>query len=253
MGRFELAFVPEGEGWRIPAAGPKLPDMKHLLPLSALLTLSACATGPGYDGPRLKPAANPSAVIATELAFARQAQVQGQWTAFRATSTSDAVMFVPGRVNAQTWLKGRADPPVSVKWQPHVVWSSCDGSYAATIGDWNSGNARGTFVTVWQRQGERRGQKPQYKWVLDMSVTNDNSAPMPDSVTAKVADCTSPALRPPPSPLAGGSDSAQAYATDQSLRWTSTVRPDRSRTIQVEAWLEGAYQPVIELDGRDVE
>ncbi len=237
----------------MPALRPKLFPMKHLLPLSALLALSACATGPGYDGPRLKPTANPSAVIAAELAFARLAQDKGQWTAFRETAAANAVMFVPARVNAQTWLKGRADPPVSVKWQPHVVWSSCDGSYAATIGDWDSGNARGTFVTVWQRQAERRGQKPQYKWVLDMSVTNDNAAPMPDTVTAKVADCTGPALRSPPPSVAAGQDSAQAYADDKTLRWTSTVRPDRSRTIQVEAWLKGSYQLVIELDGRDVE
>lgn len=227
--------------------------MKHVLPLFALLTLTACTTGPGYDRLRLKPAANPSAVIASELAFAQLAQAKGQWTAFRATATGDAVMFVPARVSAQAWLKSRADPSVAVKWQPHVVWSSCDGSYAATIGDWDSGNARGTFVTVWQRQGERRGAKPVYKWVLDMSVTNDNAVPMPDSVTAKVADCTAPALREPPPSFASGHDTAQAYASDQTLRWTSSVRPDRSRTIRVESWTGTGYQPVIELDGRDVE
>jgi len=227
--------------------------MKHTLTIVvASLALSACTAGAGMDGPRLPPAANPSAVIASELAFARAAQERGQWTAFRETATADAVMFVPQRVGAQAWLKGRADPPVSVKWQPHVVWSSCDGSFAATIGEWSSDNARGSFVTLWQRQPEKRGKKPVYKWVLDMSVTNDNAMPMPDSVTAKVADCTAPALREPPMSFPAGLDAAQAYSTDQTLRWTSTVRTDRSRTIRVESWTGTGYQPVIELDGRDV-
>ena len=37
------------------------------------------------------------------------------------------------------------------------AWSSCDGSYAVTQGQWRSANASGGFVTVWQRQGDPRG------------------------------------------------------------------------------------------------
>ena len=52
----------------------------------------------------------------------------GQWLQGRfATGT---VMFTPQPVNAQAFLKGKANPPVAVRWQPHKVWSSCDGSLA---------------------------------------------------------------------------------------------------------------------------
>ena len=93
------------------------------------LALTACSTGPN---PRdryarmLKPTANPSKVVAAELGFARMAQDEGQWTAFRATADDDAVMFVPQQVSAKAWLKGRADPPASVKWSPSVVYVSCN-------------------------------------------------------------------------------------------------------------------------------
>src|SRR3546814_5917844 len=90
-----------------------------LLPALALLSLAGCASPSGrgdlYDRPL---AANPSAFIAAELAFARLAQDKGQWTAFRETAAADAVMFMPQRVLARDWLKGRADPAQAVTWQP---------------------------------------------------------------------------------------------------------------------------------------
>src|SRR3546814_4565755 len=46
-------------------------------------------------------AANPSAFIAAELAFARLARDKWQWTAFRETAADDAVMFMPQRVLAR--------------------------------------------------------------------------------------------------------------------------------------------------------
>jgi hypothetical protein len=76
--------------------------MNRLIPALAIsFALTACAAGPNARGPGLRPAANPSDVISAELAFARLAQEKGQWTAFRQTATSDAVMFVPQRVRAQ--------------------------------------------------------------------------------------------------------------------------------------------------------
>ncbi len=76
--------------------------------------------------------ADPAKVIATELAFARAAQEKGQWTAFAEFAADDAVMFVPEQVNAKEWLKRQKNPPQAVRWQPHQVWSSCDGTLAVT-------------------------------------------------------------------------------------------------------------------------
>jgi len=93
---------------------------------AAFLVLSACAGGPqapaGFE-PRI---ANPSAIISAEIAFARLAQEKGQWTAFRETAAKDAVMFDPQPNLAQAWLKGRADPPVAVKWQAPKEFQSID-------------------------------------------------------------------------------------------------------------------------------
>lgn len=160
--------------------------MKRLTALLAL-AVAACAAGPGggqQDGPRLRPAADPSAVIAAEIAFSRLAQEKGQWTAFRETAAKGAELFVPERVLAQQWLKGRADPPVPVRWQPSQVWSSCDGSYAVTRGAWQRPGSVGSFVTVWQRQKDAG-----YKWVLDMSLADEAVAASADTVTATAADC----------------------------------------------------------------
>ena len=60
--------------------------------LLGLLVASCASQGPKDRGPRSfgKPVANPSAVVAAELRFARLAQEKGQWTAFRETAAEDA-------------------------------------------------------------------------------------------------------------------------------------------------------------------
>ena len=62
-------------------------------------------------------AAVPTAIDA-EHAFARDAQRRGQWTAFRMYAARDAVMFNPQVVWAHEFLRGRKNPPVSVRWWP---------------------------------------------------------------------------------------------------------------------------------------
>jgi hypothetical protein len=219
--------------------------MKYLTSLAALL-LAACASGPGGpDGPRLRLSANPSAVIAAELGFARLAQDKGQWTAFRETSTDDAVMFVPQRTSARAWLKGRADPPKAVRWSPRTVWSSCDGSYVVTTGPWLGPNSSGTFATVWQRQNNGS-----HKWVLDMSLTSEGVPAEVDTVDAKVADCKRQpgAVAVAAGDVAGNiADSRTAASTDDTLSWTSIVHPDGKRQFMVHLWKDGELRQV--LDG----
>ncbi|MFM5895161.1 MAG: hypothetical protein ACKOQM_12130, partial [Novosphingobium sp.] len=98
--------------------------------------------------------ANPSAVIAAEIAFAQLAQAKGQWTAFKETAAPDAVLFTPAMVLAQAWLRNRPNPAHAVAWQPHQVWSSCDGSLMVTTGAWQNAGKTGWFTTVWQRQNK---------------------------------------------------------------------------------------------------
>lgn len=215
--------------------------MKRFLIAATLsLALCACAAGQARGRDPLKPVANPSAVIAAELAFARLAQEKGQWAAFRATAAKGAEMFVPQRVRAADWLKGRAEPAQAVKWQPHAVWSSCDGSYAVTRGGWTSGNASGTFATVWQRQ-----KNGDHKWIADMSLTSDGPVAAPEMIAARIAECR---VRPGPAPVVAKTDAdwQVGAARDGTLRWGTGVTGQGTRMITVWLWNGSAFEPVLE-------
>nr|WP_223262956.1 hypothetical protein [Sphingobium sp. SCG-1] len=190
--------------------------------------------------------ANPSAVVAAEIAFNRLAQEKGQWTAFRATAAKDAVMFVPDMVNAQTWLKGRKDPPASVKWQPQKVMMSCDGSIGVTTGAWQrSDGSNGYFTTIWRRDGKGR-----WYWVLDHGDTLKVPRDAPDFITTRMASCLrgmrpapppAPAIKPIPTPGIGSAD-------DGSLKWSTEVRADKSRRVTVSLMVNGAFETVLTDD-----
>ena len=203
---------------------------------AALIALAACTSVP-RDRTDLRPTADPSAVIAAELAFARAAQEKGQWTAFREYATKDAVMFVPEPVNAQDWLKQQTDPPRAVAWQPHQVWSSCDGSLAVTKGAWQRPDGSvGYFTTVWQRQDDRS-----YKWVMDQGDTLAEPLAAPEMIGAQVADCTSKPV--PPIVVAAPEESLRdGTSADGTLTWLVGVRPDGSRRVSVSYWNGESWQ-----------
>ncbi len=195
--------------------------------------------------------ANPSAVVAAEIAFAQAAQEKGQWTAFRSTATKDAVMFVPQMAYAQAFLAGKADPAAAVKWQPHQVWSSCDGSLAVTRGAWQRADgSTGYFTTVWQRQKDLK-----YKWVLDQGEAMPFPLDEPEMIAAKVADCPA-GYRPeraakardfkgslPPLDPAHRSGAS----LDGTLNWDVTVMPDGARHFVIAMTSEGKVQTVQDL------
>ena len=246
--------------------------MKRLFPL-ALLAISASATaiaqphgGSGGGPGSITPAGNPSALIAAESAFARLAREKGQWTAFADTAAETAEMFVPQRVLAKAWLKGRANPPSTVQWQPSTVWISCDGSAGVTFGAFH-GTGEGWFSTVWERQ-----KKGGYKWVLDQG--GELAAPLAggDFITGKVAECpprphrnpladepppppkpsrdTPPPQRPlagpiPPLTVAAGADSKDGRSVDGTLAWRSTLLPGGTRLWTVWMWQDGKMAEVL--------
>ena len=206
--------------------------------------------------------ANPSEVIATEIAFAQLAQEKGQWTAFAYFAAPDAVMFAPGMVYAQGWLKGRANPPAAVKWQPHAVWSSCDGSLAVSHGAWQAGKENGWFTTIWQRQPDGT-----YRWVLDHGDSLAAPLAAPDMLAGLVADCPDRPHRgegPPPArdgksrgnkppkvdknaplpPL----DPAQrnGRSGDGTLSWAIAVGPDNARHLTVTWKKDGQDQTALD-------
>lgn len=238
----------------------------------ALFAVSAAATaqergGPPEarrDGSARTSYANPSAVIAAELAFARDAQLRGRWTAFAAAAAPEAVMFVPQMVWAQQWLAGRANPATPLTWQPHEVWSSCDGSLVASRGVWQGGVGQtGWFTTLWQRQ-----PKGDYKWVLDHGDTTAAPAAAPEMIAAHIADCPP---RPAREPGSGAGDDRRrpakppklpkppapkdlppldpahraGAANDGSLRWDMTIGADGSRQLVVRWTKDGREQDLL--------
>lgn len=202
----------------------------------ALLAAPALSRDRRDEGPGLG-YANPGAVVAAEVAFNQLAQDKGQWTAFRMTATKDAVMFAPGPVYAQEFLKGKPDPAQSVKWQPHQVWSSCDGSLAVTRGAWQRPDGTsGYFTTVWQRQKDGK-----YKWVLDQGEALPMPLDEPEMIVAKVADCPAgyrPERSPRPKEFKGKLlplDPAHlaGRSIDGTLTWDATYTPDGARHFTV--------------------
>lgn len=225
--------------------------MKRLFASLALLAFSATAGaqegpverrgpgGPGGFGQRGS-YANPSAAIAAEIAFAKLAREKGQWTAFKATAADDAVMFAPAMVLAHPWLKDRANPPVTLAWQPYQVWSSCDGSLMVTTGAWQRGEKHGWFTTIWQRQ-----IKGGYKWVFDHGDETREPIAEPDMISARVATC--PDRRPGERPAGGpppGKPEKQAKAPP--VPFDPTRREGRSKdgtlTWRVTADAAGAHE-----------
>ena len=223
--------------------------------LAASLLAGCASGGPQAVGPRLGLGgpgdrdrdeyrrANPSAVIAVELAFARLAQEKGQWTAFLETSTDDAVMFVPQPVNAHDWLRRQTNPPEAVKWQPHQVWSSCDGTLAVTKGAWQRPDGTvGYFTTVWERQRDGK-----YKWVMDQGDELAQPLEAPEFVEATAADCRpqTPNAMPAISAIGASDKMNQGQSRDGTLRWHVVTHPDGSRDVDVSFWDGTAWQDAL--------
>lgn len=211
-----------------------------VLALSLSLALAACGGGPRSRGMPLRPVANPGAVVAAEIAFSQLAQDKGQWTAFRNTAAPEAEMFVPQRVKALDFLKGKPDPAHTVKWQPHLVWSSCDGSLAVTHGAWQRQDSTGYFTTVWAR-----GIDGSLKWILDHGDRLPVALFAPEMIASKVADCTGK----PGVPIAApdvGTDFKQSVSRDQTMLVSSAVAADGSRTVTVRLWNGKTHEVVLQ-------
>ena len=217
--------------------------MKRLVLAVLAMSLTSCA---GNNQPVFQPKiANPSAVIAAEIAFSRLAQEKGQWTSFRQTAAKDAVMFVPQPVLAQEWLKGKADPAQSVKWQPHKAFMSCDGKTGVTTGSWQGpGDTVGYFTTVWQWAEKGKKGDGEWKWVVDHGDPLTAPREVKEMIETKVASCKGSA----PASLIAPPENAKmkmGLSRDQSLSYTWIVQPDGARTIEVKLWNGETTETVI--------
>jgi hypothetical protein len=188
-------------------------------------------------------AAEPQTAIDAERAFVADAQKLGQWTAFRKYAADDAVMFTPQPVNAQTFLKGQADPPAAVFWWPGKSFVSCDGTYAVNTGPWvrQWGKSVGYFTTVWKRQPDGG-----WKWIYDGGDGLEIPRAEGGDIKPRQASCAKPVHTPQPKlGLTQGGTSGAGQSADGTLAWRWFVRADGSRTLEVLLWNGSDWDAVL--------
>jgi len=189
-------------------------------------------------------AASPAlTAIDAERAFAADAQKSGQWTAFKAWSAPDALMFAPQPVNAHAFLKDRKDPPVAVFWWPGKSFVSCDGGFAVNSGPWvrDGGKAVGYFTTVWRREGDS------WRWIYDGGDGLDAARGEGGDIKPVIADChAKPGAAAPKLTVTPGAKSAAGSSKDGTLHWSWSVTADGARRFTATLWDGSAHKIVVD-------
>lgn len=241
-----------------------------ILTLAAIaLALSACASGRKPSGKALAVinralatapgAAQPSTIVAAEIAFSRAARERGQWTAFRMFAAPGAQIHGSGGpFLAEPWLLAQTDPPEAVQWQPRAVAISCDGALAVSQGRYRDPSGMvGNFLTVWERQADG-----DYRYIFDVGGA-DVPQPPPrqpvedgdivvtsiDAVQGLVASCPRAGadIPPPPAIPVGQDGKADArLSRDGTLRYRWEHRDDGTRFAAVDYFTEGRWRPAFE-------
>jgi len=232
-------------------------------------TITACSSGPRL--PRYKPGvvdrmlagtpgeAQPSTIVATEVAMAQAEKAEGVWSARSRFTAPGALWHVTDgptdavkRMGSLPELNGTAD------WAPRTVVMSCDGALAVTLGRFRSISGKfGTYVTTWVRQANNS-----YKWSYNTDWIDDPQPPPRDqiedgeivvtaidAVQGLVATCPradAPVSAPPAISLANDYPGAAQLSKDGTLRWRWEHRPDGARYVVVEYWYEGEWVTAIE-------
>lgn len=195
---------------------------------------AAACTGPGDKAPILKLSANPSALVAEEIALKQASKLKGRVAAERDVAAPDGITFAPGPVPALAYFKNVAVLPL-LDHQVHKVIMSCDGKTGVTRGAWTD-NAKhtGYYTNVWQRYERADGSG---RWMIVLSYSNMLSSPRqaPDYVETQTASCKGKAPIILTAPDAGV-QLKQSLSRDQSLSWTWQYHPDNFYTVKIAVW-----------------
>ena len=238
----------------------------------AAIALSAAVSACGSPGPRgpsnaviartlstAPGAAQPSTIVATELAYARAAKETGLFTAGAQYAAPGAVLHGRnGPVPFRTLTTTLNDPAVATQWAPRLVVKSCDGSLALSQGRYLDGEGMvGNYVTVWALQSDGS-----YKWSYDVAGP-DVPQPPPreefedgaivvtaiDLVEGLIATCPGDNQTiPPPPPIPVGEEGAAdaQLARDGTLRWRWEHRADGTKYVTAQYFYLGEWLTAIE-------
>lgn len=199
-------------------------------------------------GPRFS-FANPSGIIALELAQARALRERGAKGLKEALKTyvaEQAVIFAPDATPAVAYSRKAGTLPIAPERSPYGVWMSCDASQAIVQGAWRRGDASGYFVSVWERQ-----EKGAYKWVLTREDAAVTPAEAPEMLSARVARCRGRySVAIPPAAGKGGKAAPRppakpGHARDETLRWEWRESPAGANVFVAEIWTGEGYEQVL--------
>ena len=247
-----------------------------LLGLAPLGGLVPCA-----QAQAIRFVANPSALIAADIATTHAMERKGWGEGLAETMAKDAQVLSPPRALAEVALHDLPHGEAPHLRQPDGAWIGCDGTYGVTRGRWSAKDAQGQerlggwYATVWQRNLK----KGFYRWSLTLEAPTAQALPAPDFLTGLVADCpvrrprteaeqladldaprppklkkgAPPPMRPlraalPAENTPAGADTTQGQSYDGTLAWRATVLPDGGRRFRAWMWKDGAMQEVIHLD-----
>lgn len=249
--------------------------MKTAFPILATtmlaLTLTACTSGP--QRPRYKPQvieralkgapgeAQPSTIVATEVAYGQAAKEKGFFTASAQYAAPGARMHTAQGPKVFASIAGgldNKDGPAG--WGPRTVAMSCDGQMAVSAGRFLDKDGKiGTYVTTWERQSDRN-----YKWTYDAGGLDNPQPPKRadvddseslitvtaiDAILGLVASCPradAPVPPPPAVSLSNDHPGEAQLSKDGTLRWRWEHRPDGTKYVLVEYWYEGEWTTAIE-------
>lgn len=234
------------------------------------LSLTACAAQPRMGPPnkvidavlRTAPGiAQPSTIVATEVAFGRLSKDVTQDAAFLQYAASGAQVHLPsGIVPVSQWAGQAGRTAGATRWQTRAVAISCDGALAASVGRYSdAAGIVGDYVMIWQRESDNS-----YRWLYhaagpDVPQPPPRKAPEQgdivvtalDAVQGLVASCPrgGDAIPAPPAlSLADDLADNAALSRDGTLRWRWEERPGERRFVAADYFYEGRWLKAFELN-----
>ncbi|MEP0390641.1 MAG: hypothetical protein ABJ205_07715 [Erythrobacter sp.] len=203
--------------------------------------------------------AQPSTIVATELAYAKAAKEQGFAGAVLSFAAPGAQIHLgDGVVPVQAIAQTLEEAGVQTQWAPRVVVQSCDGSLALSQGRFADREGKvGNYVTTWTRQNDGS-----FKWTYDVAgLDNPQPPPRPDFedgdivvtaidlVQGLIATCprqgeTVPLA--PAVPAGQGGASAMQVSRDGTLRWRWEHREGNLKYVTADYFFEGNWVTAIE-------
>ena len=232
-----------------------------LFSLAFVTILAACAgntpmrSSPGRDLPSR---AQPSSIVASDIAFARAVRDEGAEAALRRFATPGALIHLDGTaVAANSWFANGNVLPEMADWTPRAVWASCDGSLAVSMGRTRDGaGIVGSYLTAWQRQPDGS-----YRWTYHTRAIDDPQPPprrrdpLPegqdvivvpgmDFIDGKTADCPSDAGSLPARPQ-GASNST--LAEDGTLQYHWRQPAGANGQVVVDYLRDGRWQQALDF------